>query len=72
MGTEILKSFGVLQSELEQAKDSLKGVDENIKRLIGRDPSDVGPRALVKRHVVEDVRNRTRGVPNARNREQKW
>ncbi|CAH0550345.1 unnamed protein product [Brassicogethes aeneus] len=40
MGTEILKSFSSLQSELEQAKSSLKGVDENIKRLIGRDPSE--------------------------------
>lgn len=41
MATEILKSFGTLQSELEQAKSSLKGVDENIKRLIGRDPSEI-------------------------------
>lgn len=41
MATEILKSFGTLQSELEQAKNSLRGVDENIKRLIGRDPSTI-------------------------------
>lgn len=40
MGTEVLKSFGTLQFELEQAKTSLKDVDENIKRLIGRDPSE--------------------------------
>lgn len=40
MGTEVLKSFGTLQFELEQAKISLKDVDENIKRLIGRDPSE--------------------------------
>lgn len=52
MGTEILKSFGTLQSELEQAKTSLKGVDENIKRLIGRDPSDLPPRAVIKRTPI--------------------
>lgn len=62
MATEILKSFGTLQSELEQAKSSLKGVDENIKRLIGRDPSDVIPRPVVKRPLLnEDNRNRSRG-----------
>lgn len=55
MATEILKSFGTLQSELEQAKTSLKGVDENIKRLIGRDPSELitpGQRHPHKRPVV--------------------
>ncbi|KAJ3661122.1 hypothetical protein Zmor_005537 [Zophobas morio] len=60
MGTEILKSFGTLQSELEQAKNSLKGVDENIKRLIGRDPSDLPPRANLKRGVQPEDRNRIR------------
>lgn len=60
MGTEILKSFGTLQSELEQAKNSLKGVDENIKRLIGRDPSELPPRANVKRGPQNDDRNRQR------------
>ncbi|XP_022900605.2 pinin [Onthophagus taurus] len=55
MATEILKSFGTLQSELEQARSSLKGVDESIKRLIGRDPSDVTPRALaIKRSSQPD------------------
>ncbi|EFA07683.2 pinin [Tribolium castaneum] len=60
MGTEILKSFGTLQSELEQAKSSLKGVDENIKRLIGRDPSELPPRANLKRGPQNDDRNRQR------------
>lgn len=41
MGTEILKTFSHLQNELEEAKNSLKGVDANIKRLIGRDPSEL-------------------------------
>jgi pinin len=40
MATEIMKSFGALQAELEKAKDNLKGVDEHIKKLIGRDPSE--------------------------------
>jgi len=60
MGTEILKSFGVLQSELEQAKTSLKGVDENIKRLIGRDPSEIIPRPGVKRGLPNEDNNRGR------------
>ncbi|XP_025834673.1 pinin-like, partial [Agrilus planipennis] len=60
MGTEILKSFGALQSELEQARSSLKGVDENIKRLIGRDPSEFVNRPGNKR-VLNDDRARLRG-----------
>lgn len=47
MATEVLKSFGTLQTELENAKNTLKGVDENIKRLIGRDPSELFPRNVV-------------------------
>lgn len=55
MGTEILmKSFVTLQTELEQAKSSLKGVDENIKRLIGRDPSDPPQRVGTKRPPNDD------------------
>ncbi|XP_067012213.2 pinin [Anabrus simplex] len=49
MTTEIMKSFGALQAELEKAKDNLKGVDEHIKKLIGRDPSDVQLRPGMKR-----------------------
>lgn len=60
MGTEILKSFGTLQSELEHAKDSLKGVDENIKRLIGRDPSELPPRPTIKRGVPPVIEERSR------------
>lgn len=71
MGTEILKSFGTLQSELEQARSSLKGVDESIKRLIGRDPSEIVPRPVpgVKRGApTEEIRGRQRVVINVRNR----
>lgn len=30
-----------LQDQLEKAKESLKSVDENIKKLTGRDPSEL-------------------------------
>lgn len=49
MGTEILN----LQHELEQAKHSLKDVDEHLKKLIGRDPSELPPR-IIKRPVPDD------------------
>lgn len=49
MGTEILN----LQHELEQAKSSLKNVDEHLKKLIGRDPSELPPR-IIKRTVPDD------------------
>lgn len=68
MGTEILKSFGVLQSELEQAKNSLKGVDENIKRLIGRDPSEIIPRPGIKRNLSVEENNRGRPRISSLNR----
>lgn len=49
MGTEILN----LQHELDQAKNSLKHVDEHLKKLIGRDPSELPPRNN-KRAVPDD------------------
>nr|XP_023012444.1 pinin [Leptinotarsa decemlineata] len=54
MGTKTMKSFGSLQHELEEAKNSLKGVDENLKRLIGRDPSELPPRISLKRPAPDD------------------
>uniref|UniRef100_A0A8C5Y3D1 Pinin/SDK domain-containing protein n=1 Tax=Microcebus murinus TaxID=30608 RepID=A0A8C5Y3D1_MICMU len=32
-----------LQEQLEKAKESLKNVNENIRKLTGRDPNDVRP-----------------------------
>nr|CAI5843381.1 unnamed protein product [Callosobruchus analis] len=63
---EVLKSFGSLQNELEEAKNSLKGVDEHLKRLIGRDPSEPPPRNNLKRPIPDDkgrakIQNRNRG-----------
>lgn len=57
MATEILKSFNHLQNELEEAKSSLKGVDANIKRLIGRDPSELTTRPGLKRPINQDDKN---------------
>lgn len=55
MGTEILKSFSHLQNELEEARNSLKGVDENIKRLIGRAPNEMAPRLGQKRPLDDKI-----------------
>ena len=34
-----LRGVNLLQNELERARESLKDVDENIKKLTGRDPT---------------------------------
>lgn len=44
MGTEILQSFDHLQDELERARSNLKGLNENIRRIIGREPPDINSR----------------------------
>lgn len=54
--TSEIKSYGELANELNQAKNSLKDYDENIKRLIGRDPSE------------SNQRNGKRGAPNQNDR----
>ncbi|GLH13127.1 Pinin [Gryllus bimaculatus] len=70
MTTEIMKSFGALQDELEKAKDNLKAMDEHIKKLTGRDPSDVQLRPGMKRppNAPEEFRGRGRGFPLMRGR----
>ena len=37
---EVVRGVNALQSELARAKESLKDVDENIKKLTGRDPTE--------------------------------
>ncbi|XP_056632656.1 pinin [Diorhabda sublineata] len=66
MGTEILTSFGNLQNELEEAKNSLKGVDESIKRLLGRDPSELPQRNLVKRPLDDKSRTVSKTIGRTR------
>ncbi|KAJ9585684.1 hypothetical protein L9F63_002474, partial [Diploptera punctata] len=66
-----MKSFGALQAELERAKDNLKGVDENIRKLIGRDPSEGQQRpGGLKRPATqpEEFRGRGRGFAVGRGR----
>lgn len=38
--TEVMVNVGSLQTELERAKTNLKGLNENIRRIIGREPND--------------------------------
>ena len=35
-----VKGVELLQKELQKAQENLKDVDENIKKLTGRDPKD--------------------------------
>ena len=44
-----------LQHELEKAKESLKDVDENIKKLTGRDPT--GQRCFAKIQSYKQINN---------------
>lgn len=41
MGTDVLKSYDTLQQELDKAKSNLKGLNDNIRRIIGREPQDI-------------------------------
>lgn len=36
-----MSGVSILQHEIEKAKDKLKDVNENIKKLTGRDPEDL-------------------------------
>lgn len=41
MGTEVINaSFDVLQEKLDQAKSNLRGLNDNIRRISGREPPD--------------------------------
>ncbi|KAL8619664.1 hypothetical protein ACOMHN_019719 [Nucella lapillus] len=52
------RGMKILQNEIEKAKDKLKDVNENIKKLTGRDPTDV--RTSSARGRQADVRGRGR------------
>lgn len=72
MSADILKSFSALQNDLDSARNSLKGVDENIKRLLGRDPSEfqAGRQQVsaVKRNIQNDKgRNKLNGADEKNN-----
>uniref|UniRef100_A0A1B6IY81 Pinin n=1 Tax=Homalodisca liturata TaxID=320908 RepID=A0A1B6IY81_9HEMI len=62
MEPTIKRFYGTLQVELERAKEDLKGVEESIKKIIGRDPNESPSiRPSLKRtvSVVEPTFNRT-------------
>ncbi|KAK3738958.1 hypothetical protein RRG08_006525 [Elysia crispata] len=42
-----LRGVDVLQNEIEKSKDKLKGFNENIKKLTGRDPNRPGVRRIL-------------------------
>uniref|UniRef100_A0A4W3GJ91 Pinin n=1 Tax=Callorhinchus milii TaxID=7868 RepID=A0A4W3GJ91_CALMI len=51
-----------LQDELEKAKESLKNVDENIRKLTGRDPNDVRPGQARRLSIPGPGGGRGRGI----------
>lgn len=56
MGTEVINSnFDVLQEELDRAKTNLRGLNDNIRRISGREPPD--QLRLVLRYVHFDFIN---------------
>lgn len=40
MATDILTNFNSIEEKLLKAKSNLKGLNENIRRIIGREPPD--------------------------------
>lgn len=40
MGADVLLNVGTIQEELEKAKNNLKGLNDNIRRIVGREPPD--------------------------------
>lgn len=66
MGTEIvIKSYDSLQQELDHAKNTLVSLNDNIRRIIGRDPKDTNLRGDRKRHLND---TRRKDIPNDRSK----
>lgn len=57
MGVEVLKSSNALQEELEKAKSNLKGLNDNIRRIVGREPQVTYLRGDRKRNFSDNRRN---------------
>lgn len=47
MGSDVAANYGSIQEELERAKSNLKGLNDNIRRIIGRDPPDTQLRLVL-------------------------
>uniref|UniRef100_A0A182JZN8 Pinin/SDK/MemA protein domain-containing protein n=1 Tax=Anopheles christyi TaxID=43041 RepID=A0A182JZN8_9DIPT len=43
MATDLIKGYNDLQTELDRARSNLKGLNDNIRRIFGRDPSNAEP-----------------------------
>ncbi|XP_029568969.1 pinin [Salmo trutta] len=54
-------AVGSLQAQLEKAKESLKNVDDNIRKLTGRDPNELRP-GQARRPTIPGVGGRGRGI----------
>ncbi|XP_062574587.1 pinin-like [Saccostrea cucullata] len=64
-----VRGVSALQSEIAKARENLKGVDENIKKLTGRDPTERRPFSGPRRRVVSasgDLRGNERIFNQAR------
>lgn len=40
MATDVINSFDSIEEKLIKAKSNLKGLNDNIRRIIGREPAD--------------------------------
>lgn len=47
MATDILTNFDSVEEKLLKAKTNLKGLNENIRRIIGREPPDTQLRLVL-------------------------
>lgn len=47
MGADVATNYGSIQEELERAKSNLKGLNDDIRRIIGRDPPDTQLRLVL-------------------------
>lgn len=61
MASTIMKFYGSLKAELDRAKEDLKEVEENIKKIIGRDPNEGPPSRLALKRTVNMIENRNNG-----------
>ncbi|KAJ8290307.1 hypothetical protein GJAV_G00011180 [Gymnothorax javanicus] len=52
----------ILQDQLEKAKESLKNVDENIRKLTGRDPNELRPGLARRLTITGPGGGRGRGI----------
>ncbi|KAL0969712.1 hypothetical protein UPYG_G00231220 [Umbra pygmaea] len=55
-------AVGSLQAQLEKAKESLKNVDENIRKLTGRDPNELRPGQARRPTIAGVGGGRGRGI----------